>query len=139
MTGADVIAAARALIGTPFAHQGRLPGIALDCAGVIVATATALGIAHDDVAGYSRLPGNGLLRQVLDGQAALVPVRTDAIAPGDILLMRFKREPQHLGIYTGETLVHAWQIIGNVCEHAFDESWRRRVVAAYRFREVAHG
>lgn len=139
MTGDDVIATARTLIGTPFDHQGRIPGISLDCAGVIVATANALGIAHDDVSGYSRIPGNGLLRQVLDGQEALVRVRTESIEPGDILLMRFKREPQHLGIYTGDAIIHAWQIIGKVCEHAFDQSWRRRLVAAYRFREVDHG
>lgn len=139
MTADDVIAAARALLGTPFVHQGRFPGRALDCAGVIVATATALGIAHDDMTDYSRLPTGGLLRQVLDSQPGLVAVPLANIASGDILLMRFKREPQHLGIYTGSSLIHAWQIVGQVVEHAFDETWRRRLVAAYRFREVAHG
>ena len=139
MTGQDVIDAAAALLETPFVHQGRIPGVALDCAGVIVAVAAALGVEHDDVAGYPRLPSNGVLRCALDRQPGLIAVRNDAIAPGDILLMRFKREPQHLGIYTGKTIIHAWQIIGKVCEHDFDEDWHRRLVVAYRFNGVANG
>ncbi|MBK8745664.1 MAG: peptidase P60, partial [Propionivibrio sp.] len=40
---AAILAAARACIGTPFVHQGRIPGLALDCAGLVVAVAQAIG------------------------------------------------------------------------------------------------
>ena len=139
MTGADVVAAATTLLGTPFVHQGRLPGKALDCAGVVVATASALGIAHTDVVAYGRIPALGILRAVLDSQPELVSVSPADLQPGDVLLMRFKKEPQHLAIFAGKTIIHAWQVIGRVVQHDFDSAWCRRVVAAYRFREVSNG
>ena len=55
MTSADIIAIARACLGTPFRHQGRIPGVALDCAGLVVAVAAAP---------RCRLPGPGGLRQI---------------------------------------------------------------------------
>lgn len=136
MTGHDIIDAARVLIGTPFVHQGRIAGKALDCAGVVVAVASMLGIEHSDVQGYARIP-TGLLKPALDSQSCIHEVSD--FQAGDILLMRFKNEPQHLAIYSGETIIHAWQIIGKVCEHRFDTVWRNRVVTAYRFNEVANG
>lgn len=132
-----IIAAARAEIGTPFAHQGRTPGIALDCAGLVVAVARAIGLPHNDDTGYGRSPANGLLESALDGQPCLVRVATSE--PGDVLLMRFQGDPQHLGIYTGETIIHAWQIVDRVCEHRMTAAWRQRVVRVYRFVEVANG
>ena len=32
---ADIVAAARSLIGTPFRHQARLPGVGIDCLNLI--------------------------------------------------------------------------------------------------------
>ena len=34
-TSADVVTAARGQIGVPWMHQARLPGVALDCAGLV--------------------------------------------------------------------------------------------------------
>ena len=132
-----IITAARAALGTPFAHQGRMPGVALDCAGLVVSVAAALGLPYLDSPGYGRSPANGLLEAALDSQPCLVRVATPE--PGDILLMRFQGEPQHLGIFTGETMIHAWQVVGSVCEHRMTEAWLRRVVRVYRFVEVANG
>lgn len=132
MTADEIIAAARAEINTPFVHQGRLPGVALDCAGLIVHVAAALGLEYVDVAGYSRTPSGGILESTLDAQPCLF--RVSEARAGDVLLFRFLGAPQHLGITTGETLIHAYQKAGKVCEHRIDEQWRRRIVRVYRFK-----
>ena len=137
MTAADIIAAARECLGTPFVHQGRLPGQALDCAGLIIQVAKMLGLEHVDHTGYARLPGNGLLESALDTQPGLS--RVSELQPGDVFLMKFSADPQHLGIYGGDTIIHAYQPVGKVCEHGLTDAWRRRIVRIYRFNEVDHG
>ena len=139
MTGQDIIAVAREFLKTPFVHQGRLPGKALDCAGLVVVTAQRLGLEVIDVQDYSRLPNNGALEAMLDIQPSLHGVGRGEAQPGDVLLMKFKKEPTHLGIHAGDNLIHCWQPVGMVCEHRFDEAWQRRVVAVYRFTGVKNG
>jgi len=53
MSADEILAAARACLGTPFLHQGRIPGVALDCAGLVVAVAQAIGADYVDRTGYS--------------------------------------------------------------------------------------
>jgi cell wall-associated NlpC family hydrolase len=130
----DVIAAARSCLDTPFHHQGRIKGVALDCAGLAVSVARDLGIDYQDVQGYGRDPYKNTLQQALDNQPALDPIQRDEMQAGDILLMRFGREPQHLAIYTGQTVIHSYETVGIVCEHDIDNVWRRRIVAVYRFK-----
>ena len=137
MTAADILTAARACLNTPFVHQGRINGRALDCAGLIIQVAKTLGLEHVDHSGYARLPGNGLLEAALDNQPGLS--RVTVLQAGDVLLMKFSGDPQHLGIYSGENIIHAYQPIGKVCEHGLTDAWRRRIVRIYRFNEVAHG
>lgn len=136
MTGHDVVLAARSQLDTPFMHQGRLPGQALDCAGLIVVVAKLLNIPIDDQGGYSRTPAHGLLEAAVHEQPAIQFVRLSEIAAGDILLMRFSGEPQHLAIFSGETIIHAYERVGKVAEHRLDTSWRRRIVSAHRFIQV---
>lgn len=136
MTPHDIVLAARGCLGTPFRHQGRLPGIALDCAGVAVHVAQSLGCAVDEPRAYGRLPHDGLLESWLDRQPYLV--RAAAPAAGDILLMRFVTEPQHLAVCAGPTIVHAYERIGRTVEHDLDARWRRRIVRVYRFKDLRH-
>ena len=137
MTPDNIIAAARRAVGTPFRHQGRAPGVALDCAGLALHVAGAVGVAAIDKEGYPRQPFGGVLEATLNEQPGLVQVF--AMLPGDILLMRFKAGPQHLGIVTGTTLIHAYAPSRIVCEHDFTPEWAARVVAIYRFVGVDHG
>ena len=138
MTADDIIAAARACLGTPFRHQGRLPGRALDCAGLIVAVADVLGVEYQDQTGYSRLPIGNLLEAALDAQPGLQ--RLSSITErqaGDILLMRFDTDPQHLAILAGGTVIHSYQNVGKVCEHRLSLGWAARIVRVYRFKGMA--
>lgn len=137
MTADEIIDAARLAIGTPFQHQGRSPWKALDCAGLIVHVAREVGIEYVDQAGYSRLPSGGMLEAALDRQPGLRQVPVSERKPGDVLLMRFKNEPQHLGICAGETIIHAYSTVGQVCEHRLADVWVARIVRAYRFRGIA--
>lgn len=137
MTADELIAAARACLGTPFAHQGRLPGQALDCAGLLVHVARTAGCPVIDRAGYGRDPSGDALGQALAAQPFLVRVAPpDQPAAGDLLLLRFSGAPQHLALHCGATIVHAWEAVGAVCEHAFSVGWQRRVVAVWRFRDL---
>ena len=79
------------------------------------------------------------LEAMLDIQPALHGVGRGEAQPGDVLLMRFKKEPTHLGIHAGDNLIHCWQPVGMVCEHLLDGAWQRRVVAVYRFTGVDNG
>jgi len=128
-----IVAAARAWVGTPFQHQARVPGRGVDCAGVIVGVAAALGLPHQDITGYGPEPYKGQLQKALEAQCD----RLAAPVPGCILLMRFATEPQHLAILTDtNTIVHAYAAVRKCVEHRLDDKWRRRIVAAYGYREA---
>jgi cell wall-associated NlpC family hydrolase len=85
-----------------------------------VHVANTLGLSPIDPAGYGRTPAFGMLEATLDGEPFLEPV-TDLSdrQPGDLLLMRFTAEPQHLAIFTGDTINHAYEAPGLCCEHLF--------------------
>ena len=63
------------------------------------------------------------------------------VGPGDVLLMRFTRHPQHLAIVSerGEpfSLIHAYADAGAYLDHGADVRWLRRIVAAYSFKQPA--
>lgn len=124
------IAVARSFIGTPFRHQGRMPGIGLDCAGLAVAALNQCGLDCDDFIGYGRSPHKGLLKKKLDTQKILKPIICPE--PGCILLLKIRHEPQHIAIFTGGTIVHSYETIGRVVEERFTDFWSARLVASYR-------
>jgi len=130
----DIVSAARECIGTPYQHQGRVLGKGMDCAGVVAHVAGRLGYDTLEVSGYGRSPYKGLLEQAADSQPFLE--RIFAIEPGCVLMMRFTGDPQHVGIYTGTTLIHSYQAVEKVCEHALDKTWTKRIVRMYRFKDI---
>ena len=137
MTADDILAAARQCLGTKFRHQGRLVAFGLDCAGVAIHVAREIGAGVIDVSGYGRTPANGQLEQSLDSQPCLERVSLEDRQPGDLLLMRFASEPQHLAICAGETIIHAYEAAGLCCEHRLSSLWAARIVRVYRFRGMA--
>lgn len=140
MTPNDIVAAARSAIGTPFRHQGRMSASVSDCVGLAAHICDQIGIPYVDRSGYSRGPFNGLLEAALDEQEFIEPV-SDGPLPGDLLLIRIKRNPQHVAIFAGhnpaceaETMIHADASVGKVCEHIYTDRWKARTVRIYRFR-----
>lgn len=133
MDSQKAIEAARACIGTPFHHQGRVPGVGLDCIGLVVVAARAAGINVRDQQDYSPRPdGNKLIEAI----AAHGAVKVDAVLPADILLFRYDGQPQHVALATSEnSMVHAFAPAGRVVETSIGPYWRRRLLGIYRFIE----
>ncbi len=137
MKAEDIIFAARSQIDVPFRHQGRLSGRSLDCAGLGVHVARSIGAEFIDDASYGRYPNNGLFAAALDRQPCLEKKAVELRQPGDLLLMRFAGEPQHLAVLAHDTIIHCYLHAGKVCEHRLSLVWAARIVAVYRFKDMA--
>ena len=143
----DVIDESRRWKGTPWVHQGHTRGLGCDCAGLVGGVAVSLGIVPADWwdfecaphSGYSRQPlGNGLI-VILDN--FMHQISLEMAQPGDVLVMRFRRDPQHLAILApyatgGRAIVHALSNPGCVVEHRLDDRWMARVTHAYSYPGV---
>lgn len=141
MTPAQIVAIARSTIGTPWVHQQRISGLALDCAGVPVYVASRIGIPFEDVTGYGRLPMPNEMRVALDRNLIRVAKRNMQI--GDVAWIRFEAEPQHFAIlgdyvHGGFSIIHAYNGAGlnRVVEHRLDDQWLARIVGVWRFPGV---
>lgn len=104
MTGEQLAARARGLVGAPFRLHGRDPHSGLDCVGVL---ASAIGRSDALPNGYAlrmrRMPG---VSEVIDA-LGLQPT-CGAILPGDILMLRPSRCQFHLAIaIDAGSIVHA--------------------------------
>lgn len=133
MISDDIIAAARECLGTPFRHQGRVVGVGLDCVGVVIHALQMVGIDVVDQRGYGTVPFNGQLEAAIAQQPALMAVPT--MMPGDILLMKMVGQPTHVALFTGDTVIHAYEAVGKCCEHRLDSRWKARIVRLYRVKE----
>jgi NlpC/P60 family putative phage cell wall peptidase len=129
----EVIEAARSWLGTPFHHQGRVRGVGVDCAGVIVGVARELGLSEVDATGYGHRPDSRELERLC--HAHMTPVAIEAAQPGDVLLLTIEGLPQHLAFLTelgGErAMLHAYAPARRVVEHRIDAVWAERIVAAF--------
>ncbi|MDN7456603.1 NlpC/P60 family protein [Burkholderia cenocepacia] len=130
----QIVAEARSWLGTPYRHQGRLKGVSVDCAGLVVGVAQALGLPALDMSGYARRP-DGSLRDFVHGQ-------TEAVAPGaqqggDIVIFQWQNAPVHLALLTApDCIIHAFAINREVCEHGIDEKWLLNIVGYRKFSGV---
>lgn len=128
----EYVKAARLELGTKFHHQGRLPGVGLDCVGLVVVTCKQCGIPLRDFGAYRRIPdGVTLMREI----AAQLD-RVDDMQPADVICFRMGAHPRHVAIATDYGIIHTNGIIGKVVEHGFDEYWKSRAMAVFRFRGV---
>lgn len=147
ITRAQVVAAARSYLGTPYLHQGRVGGArgGIDCVGLGVCTAWDLGIKPRtwNITGYRRLPdGHSLMRHLREHMAAEVPL--EALQPGDLPVLAYDRFPHHVGIvgdYAGGglSLIHAAAVAGRVVEQRLVLDAQLRFVTAFRFVGVIDG
>lgn len=137
ITPAAITACARQQLGVPFKHQGRLPGVALDCVGFVIVVFQSLGITIEDVQGYGRSPHGGLLESQALAQTDFVSIPITAYREGDVLLFRFHKATQHAAIVTERGIIHCCSSPGRVVEHRLDEAWRKRITHAFRAKELA--
>ena len=121
-TRLDVVAAARAWLGTPFHHQARLQGVGVDCVGLVIGVARMLGlVAPDfDVSAYPRVPDGKSLMHLVRLHMRELELE-EVMQPGDVVVVRFDSDPQHLGIlgdyrHGGLSIIHAAADPGRVIE-----------------------
>lgn len=135
-----IVAEARSWLGVPFHHQGHTR-LGCDCVGLVGAVALGLGAVAPDwwavefdpiASGYARQPSNGTMHRLCD---RFMRGAVSDMQIGDVLMMRFAREPQHLAIladyvHGGFSVIHAVAGIG-VVEHALSQKWAERIVGRY--------
>ena len=145
VTRAAVVAEARSWLGTPWQHQARAKGVGVDCGGLVIGIARALGLVPEamDIGGYARQPDGESLLAHCD---AWMQRLQGAPQPGDVLVMRFDTRPQHVAVvadyaHGGLSIVHALDHAdrrrARVVEHRLDAAARARIVAAYALPGVA--
>lgn len=137
----DVVQAARAWLGTPFHHQARLKGVGVDCVGLVIGVARELGlVAPDfDVDTYPRVPDGSSLMHLVN--LHMTPLDVE-MAPGHVVVVRFDRDPQHLGIlgdyrHGGLSIIHAAAEPGRVIETRLMFSQSMQFVQAFALPGVA--
>jgi cell wall-associated NlpC family hydrolase len=116
----EIVARARALIGTRFRPQGRSAAHGLDCIGV-----AALAVDARDVPRDYALRGGSVTR-LAEGLAAAGLKRADAMTAGDVLVLAPGPGQLHLGIFTGTGLVHGDAGLRRVVERPSPFPWPLR-------------
>lgn len=136
-----VVAEARTWLGTKYAHQQMCKGAGVDCGMLVGAVAIATGgITSEywaqrfaEFSGYARMPANGMLERICRSFMSVKPLEDMTL--GDVVMMRFKREPHHLAIVgdhpQGLSIIHALSRPGYVAEHLLDDVWRSRVLTCF--------
>ena len=137
-TRAEIIAEARSWLKTPYRHQGRLKGIASDCAGMVNKVGESKGCVSSEDANrkdYGREPDPIKMKAALDKLFIRVPKAE--MRPGDIPWMRAQTKAQHIGILSERnTLIHAVQNY-DVQELPLESFVKHKIVAVYRFKGLS--
>jgi NlpC/P60 family putative phage cell wall peptidase len=143
---ARAVALARVWIGTPYVHGASSWGAGADCLGLVRGVWRSLYGAEPEKPGPYTPDWAEASREERLWQAAqrhLEAVPLTAAKPGDVLLFRMRRAApaKHLGVLAEDangrpSVIHAYSGVG-VIESPLGEAWRRRLVAAFRFREKA--
>lgn len=133
----EVVTAARGWLETPFHHQARLKGVGVDCAGLVIGVARELGIVPTDfdVDTYPRTPDGRSLLRLTDLHMTRMSVQ-QSMRPGDVVVVSFDKDPQHLGIvgdyrHGGLSIIHAAGHAGRVIETRLLFGLGMKFVAAY--------
>lgn len=134
-----LIEQARTWLGVPFRHQGR-GRVGVDCAGFLVELLRAAdGLPKDyaEPSNYGRHPQRALFEIV---ERYCKPSNSRAAFPGALVLIRWKPgvPPSHVGLCTGETMIHCYQNSGGVVEHGFRGPWVRMTHSLWRLPGVRY-
>lgn len=135
LSSSDVVAAARAWVGTPYRHAASLRGVGCDCLGLV------RGVWRDLSGEEPPLPApySPDWAELRHDEPLLDAARTHLVpsvpVPGAILVFRWnaRAAAKHCGVLAApDRLVHAYSGVGAV-ESALVPAWRRRVVGTFAF------
>lgn len=134
-----LVDAARSYLNVKWRHRGRSRH-GVDCAGLGVLAYRDCGIELPDYTLYGREPHNdGLIKYLTAALGDPLPTGS-ALKDGDIIVMRFVKEPHHVAIvadavYGGTAalnIIHADGQTARVLEVRLDESTAERITHIYR-------
>jgi len=137
----DIVRAARAWIGTPYAHQCSTLGAGCDCLGLVRGVWRAcVGPEREEIGPYTPdwAEASGEERLAQAAFRHLAPVAVDAFGAGDVLLFRWRdgAPAKHCAIASSPaSMIHAHDG-ACVCEVAISPFWRRRIAYAFAFPNI---
>lgn len=136
MKRSDFLGRCLDLLGTPYHHQGRKPGLGIDCVGVPIVAAQQCGVSLPSPADYERVPSE------LEGHMIAHcgdPIDWDDRQPGDLVMFWYstRRRPQHVAVldqdeHGDDFIIHAHASRRNVVRDRLCSFWRPRIVAVFR-------
>lgn len=135
---AQIVAAARDWLGTPYRHQHSTRGVGCDCLGLVRGVwRTVLGAEPEPLPAYTPDWAEATGEETLHAAACrwLLPADLAQVRPGDVVLFRMARSApmKHAAIVTGaERIIHAYWGRA-VVESSLVPWWRRRMAAAFVF------
>lgn len=148
MDRAEIVAAARGWLGTPYRHQASVRGVGCDCLGLVRGVWRELYGEEPEAAPPYRpdWAETGAAETLLAAAGRhLVPAPPGAVRPGDVLLFRMSPgacvkhcaivserrpgdpEPRIIHAYWGRAVVESW----------LGPWWRRRLAAAFAFPDTS--
>lgn len=117
----------------------------VDCAGLAWCAARDAGLALPDFRLYGREPHAGKLIETMEaamGAAVLTaPVARADLRVGDVLVVRYRIEPHHIGIATdymfgGLGVIHSDGHNNKVVEHRLTDDMVTRITHVFRFEGI---
>lgn len=134
--GDMIAAAADAMVGVPFKHQGRNPHAGVDCAGLVLCSVWSAGCELPDCIGYGPQPQAHVLLAELQQRARRI--HRDDAEPGDILLFQYRVEmPMHFAVLLANNyVVHAHGQTGKVIKHRLTAARAERLHSIWRVEGV---
>lgn len=135
-TGDKLVAASLSMVGTPWHEHGRLPGVGLDCAGLVACSLDSIGIPYNDSSDYGQHPSLHLLTKMVSDQ--FTKIDRCNMRPGDLIVFKIQyrkgMDCGHIGIYCGAgSFVHTKPTDPKeVHVTRLVSSWERRIVGVFR-------
>jgi hypothetical protein len=133
MTRDQVVAEARKWEGIPWRHQGRsIMGV--DCVGLGVVVAQALGVYHEDRTDYARQPTDASMLAHIRKFTVRIPFGENLV--GTIGLFRGSIYPCHVGFFSEKNgiihVIHARADMHRVVEEPFIDGKRDMALVEIR-------
>lgn len=137
MTRDEIVAAARAWLGTPYRHRAATLGAGCDCLGLLRGVwRTLYGDEPIELPTYRADWRDQRHADALWNAAQELLIAADGLpASGQVALFRLHRTrlPKHCGILVAsDRFIHAQEGLG-VVEANLSEGWRRRLFARFEF------
>jgi cell wall-associated NlpC family hydrolase len=132
----EIVAQARTWLGTPYHHHGRVKGVGVDCAQILIAVFAAAGVIDEfDPGAYPRDWHLSHCEEIYARWLDKFGERVQTPAPGDVALYKFGRAHSHGGIVTPEGVIHSYIGRGVTLTRADEEPLVGRPVLYWKVRD----